>query len=88
MLNFGSYNYLGFSENNGPCSEAASDVTHKYGIMSYGSRQELGKCARLIYKYIPLYWIPGNVYIPGHISGQRIQMTVLIKKSRTYFYYM
>ena len=53
MLNFGSYNYLGFSENNGPCSEAASDVTHKYGIMSYGSRQELGKCALLIYKYIP-----------------------------------
>lgn len=42
LLNFGSYNYLGFSENKGPCKEAASEVTHKYGMISYGSRQELG----------------------------------------------
>ncbi|XP_045170567.2 serine palmitoyltransferase 2-like [Mercenaria mercenaria] len=42
MLNFGSYNYLGFSQNEGPCAEAASKVTHNYGITSAASRQELG----------------------------------------------
>ncbi|XP_060573385.1 serine palmitoyltransferase 2-like [Ruditapes philippinarum] len=42
MLNFGSYNYLGFSQNTGPCAEQSLAVTHKYGIMSGGSRQELG----------------------------------------------
>ncbi|KAL4238049.1 Serine palmitoyltransferase 2 [Mactra antiquata] len=42
MLNFGSYNYLGFSQNKGPCYDAAKSVTHKYGITPCASRQEMG----------------------------------------------
>ena len=43
VLNMGSYNYLGFSENRGPCAEAATETTRKYGVVSFNSRQELGK---------------------------------------------
>ncbi|XP_052272939.1 serine palmitoyltransferase 2-like isoform X1 [Dreissena polymorpha] len=42
VMNFGSYNYLGFSENKGPCKDAVEIVTSQYGITSGGSRQELG----------------------------------------------
>lgn len=45
-LNMGSYNYLGFAENNGPCSRAAIESVRDYGVASCSSRQELGtlKC--------------------------------------------
>ncbi|XP_052275976.1 serine palmitoyltransferase 2-like [Dreissena polymorpha] len=42
VLNMGSYNYLGFSENKGPCKDNAARVTKDYGISTFGSRQELG----------------------------------------------
>ncbi|XP_052106800.1 serine palmitoyltransferase 2-like [Mytilus californianus] len=42
VLNFGSYNYLGFAENKGPCADAVEKSTMKYGVGCCGSRQELG----------------------------------------------
>jgi serine palmitoyltransferase len=41
-LNLGSYNYLGFAENDGICSQEAIESIHKYGIASCSSRQEFG----------------------------------------------
>ena len=43
VMNFGSYNYLGFAEKEGPCKDAVETVTTEYGVSSMGSRQELGK---------------------------------------------
>ena len=45
-LNMGSYNYLGFAENNGPSSSAAMQSIHEYGVATCASSQELGmlKC--------------------------------------------
>ena len=45
-LNMGSYNYLGFAENNGPSSKAAIQSIKDYGVASCSSRQEFGtmKC--------------------------------------------
>ena len=43
VMNFGSYNYLGFAEKEGPCKDAVEVVTHDYGLSSMGSRQELGE---------------------------------------------
>jgi serine palmitoyltransferase len=42
----GSYNYLGFAENNGPCSKAAIQSIKDAGVASPSPRQELGtlKC--------------------------------------------
>ena len=42
-MNFGSYNYLGFAEKEGPCKDAVEKVTTEYGVAAMGSRQELGK---------------------------------------------
>ncbi|KAJ8308767.1 hypothetical protein KUTeg_013641 [Tegillarca granosa] len=42
VLNFGSYNYLGFADNKGPCAEAVEKAVHKYGNGICASRQELG----------------------------------------------
>lgn len=46
VINFGSYNYLGFSHNDGPCANAAAKMLDKQGIHIGGSRQEAG-CHRL-----------------------------------------
>ena len=45
-LNMGSYNYLGFAENNGPSSGAAMQSISEYGVATCASSQELGtlKC--------------------------------------------
>ena len=42
-MNFGSYNYLGFSENDGPCADAVRAATTTYGTTTCASRQEMGK---------------------------------------------
>ena len=42
VMNFGSYNYLGFAEKEGPCKDAVEVITSKYGISSGASRQEMG----------------------------------------------
>ena len=43
VINLGSYNYLGFAENTGPCADAAAAITKKYGVGVASSRQEMGK---------------------------------------------
>lgn len=42
-MNFGSYNYLGFAENSGPCAEKVEKTVKKYGVGVCASRQEMGK---------------------------------------------
>ncbi len=42
VINLGSYNYLGFAENTGPCADAAAEVTIKYGVGVASTRQEIG----------------------------------------------
>lgn len=41
-LNMGSYNYLGFAENNGPSSRAAIKSIHDYGLATCSARHEFG----------------------------------------------
>ena len=49
-LNMGSYNYLGFAENNGPSSKEAIQSVHDYGVATCSPRQELGtlKCQKYL----------------------------------------
>ncbi|KAK7104198.1 serine palmitoyltransferase 2-like isoform X2 [Littorina saxatilis] len=42
VMNFGSYNYLGFAENKELCGRDVQRVTEKYGVGTCASRQELG----------------------------------------------
>ena len=42
VLNMGSYNYLGFAENNGPCSKASIKSISDYGVSTVSPRHELG----------------------------------------------
>lgn len=42
VMNLGSYNYLGFAENTGPCADSAAEVTVKYGVGVASTRQEIG----------------------------------------------
>lgn len=42
VINLGSYNYLGFAENTGPCADAAAEVTIQYGVGVASTRQEIG----------------------------------------------
>lgn len=41
-LNLGSYNYLGFAANTGPCAENSINSIREYGIATCSSRRELG----------------------------------------------
>eukprot|EP00058_Branchiostoma_floridae_P027700 XP_002613191.1 hypothetical protein BRAFLDRAFT_73113 [Branchiostoma floridae] len=41
-VNLGSYNYLGFAENKGPCADAAAEALQQYGAGVCSTRQELG----------------------------------------------
>lgn len=41
-LNLGSYNYLGFSQNEGPCAESAIEAIYKYGVSVGATRQQYG----------------------------------------------
>lgn len=42
VINLGSYNYLGFAENIGPCTDAVAKVTVEYGVGVVSTRQEIG----------------------------------------------
>lgn len=41
-INLGSYNYLGFAENDGPCTQEAIKTTRLLGLSPCSSRHELG----------------------------------------------
>lgn len=53
-LNLGSYNYLGFAQNKGPCAEDSIESIHKYGLAISSPRRELGKNF-LSYKMLLIY---------------------------------
>lgn len=55
VINLGSYNYLGFAENTGPCTDAVAKVTLEYGVGLASTRQEIGRRAHQL----------------GHFSKQR-----------------
>jgi len=42
VINMGSYNYLGFGECEGPCTDSAIEAIHNYGISSCSTRLESG----------------------------------------------
>lgn len=42
-MNLGSYNYLGFAQNEGPCAEESQKSLEKYGVALCSSRRELGE---------------------------------------------
>lgn len=42
VLNLGSYNYLGFAENNGKCAFNSIEAIRKMGVSACSPRQELG----------------------------------------------
>lgn len=42
VINLGSYNYLGFAENTGPCTDAVVKVAVEYGVGVASTRQEMG----------------------------------------------
>ncbi|KAH8854646.1 Serine palmitoyltransferase 2 [Schistosoma japonicum] len=42
VLNLGSYNYLGFGDPIGPCTDATEKMTRKFGVGVASSRQEAG----------------------------------------------
>ncbi|XP_028994598.1 serine palmitoyltransferase 2-like [Betta splendens] len=46
VINLGSYNYLGFAENTGPCLDSVAEVTEKYGVGVASTRQETGNLDR------------------------------------------
>ena len=43
----GSYNYLGFAENQGPCAEDAIRAVHERGVSLPSTRRELGNASYL-----------------------------------------
>ncbi|XP_055944100.1 serine palmitoyltransferase 2-like [Argiope bruennichi] len=42
VINMGSYNYLGFAENEGKCLESVKETLYKYGSATCSTRLELG----------------------------------------------
>ena len=42
-INLGSYNYLGFAENHGKCTDDAIETLQNYGLTMCSSRQEFGE---------------------------------------------
>jgi len=65
VMNFGSYNYLGFAENKGPCKEAVEAITDKYGVSSGGSRQELGQLLYFVFLQFFLITVYPRLNAPG-----------------------
>ena len=55
VINMGSYNYLGFSRNDGPCAEAAAEHIDKYGIGMCGTRHEFGMFCMLAVLVLRFY---------------------------------
>lgn len=45
MINMGSYNYLGFAENNTDFLKTVADKTQQYGVGVCSTRQEIGEFA-------------------------------------------
>lgn len=42
-MNLGSYNYLGFAQNEGPCADQSQESLEEFGVALCSSRRELGE---------------------------------------------
>ena len=64
-LNLGSYNYLGFAENSGPCTEAVKETLHHSGVACCSARGDYGegRCGG---------HSVGEDYLPCSVFGQAI----------------
>ncbi|KAI9494488.1 pyridoxal phosphate-dependent transferase [Zychaea mexicana] len=57
-LNLASYNYLGFSDNKGPCADAVEKAANQYGLASTSVRAEagsthlLGEVERMVARFV------------------------------------
>lgn len=51
-MNMGSYNYLGFAENVGPCADASEEATKTYGLGVCSTRHEIGKYRKELEWYL------------------------------------
>lgn len=47
-LNLGSYNYLGFAENDGKCAHDSIQAIKEYSVAACSSRQEIGEIQKMI----------------------------------------
>lgn len=67
VINLGSYNYLGFAENTGPCADSAAEITMKYGVGVASTRQEIGTKTR--HAPLPLLSLEPNCRICARIGS-------------------
>ena len=63
-LNLGSYNYLGFAENRGPCADASKEATYKYGAAVCSSRRDFGEILYFIQLSVLYIWLRNMVGEP------------------------
>ena len=85
-LNMGSYNYLGFAENEGPCAQAAQKTTYELGVGICSSRQELGKIYILKALPFPMILTRANHRYDEHSSRAReVRRTVRGSGGRYHF---
>lgn len=50
VLNLGSYNYLGFAQNFGPCAQQSLKCIQNFGIGTCSTRQEFGRNIKFLGK--------------------------------------
>ncbi|XP_060573155.1 serine palmitoyltransferase 2-like [Ruditapes philippinarum] len=88
VMNFGSYNYLGFAENQGPCKDAVEATTNKYGIVACGSRQEHGyldihkELDELVAQYLG---VEAAMTVPMGFATNSMNMPCLVSKGSLIF---
>lgn len=82
-MNFGSYNYLGFSENDGPCADAVRATTTTYGTTTCASRQEMGylDIHRELEKQIAEFLgVEAAITVPMGFATNSMNMPCLVSK--------
>ncbi|KAL5008924.1 hypothetical protein ScPMuIL_014505 [Solemya velum] len=83
VLNFGSYNYLGFAENDGICAKEAEKITGMYGITTSASRQEMGynvlhkELDNLMAEYLG---VEAAITLPMGFATNSMNMPALVSK--------
>ncbi|XP_078317498.1 serine palmitoyltransferase 2-like isoform X2 [Crassostrea virginica] len=82
-INFGSYNYLGFSENKGPCADAVEKTVNQLGNAICASRQELGylqihkELDELVADYLG---VEAAITVPMGFATNSMNMPALVEK--------
>ncbi|RUS80557.1 hypothetical protein EGW08_011697 [Elysia chlorotica] len=83
VMNFGSYNYLGFAESSGPCASAVHGVIQKYGVGVCASRQEMGymdihkELDELVAEYLG---VEAAMTVPMGFATNSLNMPALVSK--------